>query len=305
MKGGVCGLYLVLLALPGLLYAQASSKNVNEEAMLRLQTAKQLYTAGEYERCRELLDTYIGEQKTGVFRYPNKVLARIYALRALTAYAFRGEGEGYKEEIRQILAQAVDRDPEIELGKPSEIPSPVMQIFTDTREEYLARFSRTRRRFNLGLLGALVIDPTVVKNPSLLQPGVFFSYNLSELFSLAADLRLPLSAPVWGSIRGQVGLSWYPSFQVRQISPSISTSYLFSLDNLSTYTHSISLSGQAEVISRAGLGAGLRAEFFRLDLILGLTDPADLPSYKATPLFSESFLRVAFANMSFFIFYTF
>jgi hypothetical protein len=275
------------------------------EARESLQTVEGLYEGGEYERCRELLDSYLEQQRTRAVLFPNRTLARFYRLRALLAYAFRGEGEQYQQEVHDLLLKAFELDPDLEPGKPSQVPPYVYSTFLELKEEYLARFSRQARRWNLGLLAALVIDPTLLNDPSVLQPGLFFAYNFSERWSLIADLRLPLSSPVWKSIRGEAGMAWYPTFRVRKLSPSISASYQFALDNLETYTHSVSIVGQADLITRSGLGFALRAELIRLDLILGLTNASELPSYRSAKLFGDSFIRVTFANMNFLVFWTF
>jgi hypothetical protein len=285
--------------------APRGAQERNRIAAERLRLVESLYFGGDYEGCGQLLDAYLRQHESRIFRYPPPVLARIYGLRALVAYAFRGEGQDYVELLRSYLVAALEADPDVVLGEPSEVPLEVQRIFADTRREYLDQFSRSKRRFNVGILVALVIDSTVLSNPSVLQPGVFFSYNLSDAFSVVADLRLPLSAPIWGSIRGAAGFSWYPSFEVGKVVTSFCAAYQFSLDNLEAYTHSVSFAGQAEIIARSGLGLAFRAEFIRLDLILGLTDAADLPSYRSTPLFSKSFLQLAFANMNVLVFYTF
>jgi hypothetical protein len=285
--------------------APQSARERNQIALERLRLVDGLYSGGDYEGCGRLLDAYLRQHESRIFRYPASIVARIYGLRALVAYAFRGEELDYVVELRSYLVAALEADPDVVLGEPSEVPLEVQRIFADTRREYLHQFSRSSRRFNVGILGALVIDSTVLSTPSVLQPGVYFSYNLSDAFSVVADLRIPLSAPIWGSIRGAAGISWYPAFEIGKVATSVCAAYQFSLDNLETYTHSVSLAGQAEIIARSGLGLAFRAEFIRLDLILGLTDAADLPSYRSTPLFSESFLRLAFANMNILVFYTF
>lgn len=301
-------LWLLVLSISGAAatFAQSSDRgSQQEEAALRLAIVEDQYSAGEYQLCRQIMDAYIEEHRSRTFKFSHAQMARIYELRALVAYAFRGEDDQYREQVRAYLLAAVEEDPETELGSPSEIPSFVQELFQQVKHEYLERFSRTRRRFQIGLLGALVIDPTLVIDPSLLQPGLYFSYNLSERFSLISDLRLPLTLPIWKSIRGQVGISLYPYFNITRLNPSIALSYVFSLDNLETYTHSLSLSGQAELISRMGLGAGMRVEVLRVDLILGLTSSGQLPTYRSVELFGESAFRATFANLSFFIFYTF
>ena len=114
----------------------------------------------------------------------------------------------------------------------------------------------------------------------------------------------PMSAPVWGSIRGQVGAAWFPYYNIRKINPCFTLTYQFALDNLTTYTHSLSVGGQSEVVSRVGLGFGMRVEFLRLDLILG-QNAGELPSYRSLALFGTDTLRASFANTNFLIFYRF
>ena len=305
MRQGLLALLFFLLLLPVSAYSQQTSKSRTEEAKNKLESALNLYSSGEYEECKILLDSYIRDDESKEAYFPNNIMARIYSLKALISYAYRDEREDYKEEIRGLLLKSLEHNPYHEIGDPSEIPPFVLNTFSKVKEEYLSQFSRVSRRISLGILGALVIDPTVLNNPSLLQPGLFFSYNLSKTWSLGFDLRFPLTLPIWDSIRGQIGLIWYPSFRVEKISTAISTYYVFALDNLSTYTHSLSLGGQAEIIYRSGFGFGARAELLRVDLILGLSDAGDLPDYKSISLFKESFLRITFANTIIYLFYTF
>jgi hypothetical protein len=296
---------LLLAARPPATHAQAAGTNRLEEARLRLAQAESLYDGGEYERCGQLLDGYIEEQRSGGFRFTSREAGRIYGLRALVAYAFRGEGEGYREEVRGYLWAALDADPELDLGAPAEVPMFVLDLFYKLKNEYLAQFSRLAKRWTVGLLAAVVIDPTVVQDPKLLQPGLYLCYNLSESWSLLGDLRLPLSAPVWGSIRGQAGAAWFPGYNIRKINPCFTLTYQFALDNLETYTHSLSLGGQSEIVSRIGLGFGLRIEFLRVDLILGAIQPSELPTYRSIALFGKDFLRASFANTNLLIIYRF
>jgi len=304
MKTAVFPTLLLLVAGP--LFAQEEEeRNQQEEAAYRLEIVQDQYQAGDYQNCLHTLDGYIADHTSKTFVFPHAQMALIYRLRALLAYAFRGDGDAYRNEVRRYLEAALVEDPEVELGSPSEVPVFVQELFYQVREEYLGRFSRTERRFTIGILGALVIDPTLLVDPSFLQPGIYFSYNLSDSWSLNADLQIPLSLPIWDAIRGQVGFSWYPGFSITRINTSIALSYAFSLDNLETYTHSLSIAGQAERISRMGLGAGVRVEVLRLDLILGSFNSSDIPTYRSVALLGESALRASYANMNFFITYTF
>jgi hypothetical protein len=297
---------LLLLLSAGLLGAREQERrNQQEEAAYRLEIAENLYQEGDYQSCLQILDGYIADHDSKTFVFPRAQMAQVYRLRALLAYAFRGDGEAYRKEVKEYLLAGLEEDPELELGSPSEVPVFVQELFYQVRDEYLGRFSRTSRRFTVGLLGALVIDPTLLVDPSFLQPGITFSYNLSEQWSLSTDLQIPLSLPIWDAIRGQVGFSWYPDFSITRINTAIVLAYAFSLDNLQTYTHSVSIAGQAERIFRMGLGAGVRVEVVRLDLILGSFSGSDLPTYRSIALFGETAFRASYANMNFFITYTF
>jgi hypothetical protein len=298
-----CVLFVFLLTAVTLPAAEELSKS--EQARLLLEEAEGLYADGAYEQCRVLLDTSIRQAEREEVYFPAPAIARMYLLRALIAYAFRVEGGEYRAEISSLLERAVKTDLDLDIEDPGAYPPFILELFRSIRREYLARYSRSSRRFSIGILGALVIDPTVLSDPSLLQPGLFFCYNLSEALSLTTSLRLPLSLPLWASLRGQIGLAWYPSFRVEKLSTSVVSSYVFSLDDLSIYTHSFSLAGAGEYVFRSGFGFGARAELLRVDLILGRAETGDLPGYRSISLLGESFLRATFANSSLYIFYNF
>ena len=308
LRAVVLLLLTVLLALLPVLPAQAAeekepSKKDLAEALLK--QAENLYAEGAYEECRDFLKNAITRAENDEIYLPGPVLARLYLLEALIAYAFRVEGEEYREEIIELLQRAVATDLNLDIEDPARYPPYILELFRSTRREYMAPYARLSRRFSVGILGALVIDPTVLSDPSLLQPGLLFSYNLRESLSLVSSLRLPLSLPLWASVRGQIGLAWYPSFRVEKISTSIVSSYVFSLDDLSTFTHSFSLAGAGEYVFRSGFGFAARAELLRVDLILGQAESGDLPGYRSISLLGESFLRATFANASIYFFYTF
>jgi hypothetical protein len=303
MRASLCALLLTLAALAAAAEEKALSKS--EQAQAVLEQAESLYADGAYEQCRELLDSSFRQAESGEVYFPGPVIARMYLLKALITYAFRVEGGEYQAEIASLLKLAVEKDLNLDIEDPAAYPPFILELFRTTRRDYLAPYSRIRRRFSVGILGALVIDPTVLSDPSLLQPGLLFSYNLGETLSLVTSLRLPLSLPIWASVRGQIGLAWYPSFRVEKLSTSLISSYVFSLDDLSTYTHSFSLAGAGEYVFRSGFGFAARAELLRVDLILGQAETGDLPGYRSISLLGESFLRATFANSSIYFFYTF
>jgi len=199
---------------------------------------------------------------------------------------------------------ALDADPELDLGAPAEVPMFVLDLFYKLKNEYLAQFSRLAKRWTVGLLAAVVIDPTVVQDPKLLQPGLYLSYNLSESWSLLGDLRLPLSAPVWGSIRGQVGAAWFPPTTSGRSIPASPDLPVRPGQSGDLYPLPVP-GGQSEIVSRIGLGFGMRIEFLRVDLILGAIQPSELPTYRSIALFGKDFLRASFANTNLLVIYRF
>jgi len=299
---------LILAALTVGVSAQEEGRRVRTESeevepQQKLEEVEALYSSGDYDRCAELVDAYLEEALASRTYYPRGIIARFHRLKALLAYAYREEG--YREEVDHHLLEATSYDLDLQIGTASEVPLYVLERFTAIQEEYLSDYGKTARRHSLGLFGALVLEPTVITNPALLQPGLHYAYNLSRSLSFAVDVRVPLQWPLWNSIRGQTGIVWMPGFRVEKIGMGLSAFYLFGLDNLETYTHSISFGGNMELVSRWGLGLGGSAELLRVDLIFGLADETELPEYKSTSIFGESFLRLVFANINLYVFFTF
>ncbi len=273
----------------------------SETAQLRLQEARTLYTSGKYEDCRMVVTGFLKEFETGKSGYPDKTAAALYGLDALLEYSFREEG--FEARIDRQLLRGLELDLELSLGDSAEIPPFVWTRFERVKTEYLMRFSRLTRRNGIGLFGALILEPTVLTNPLLLQPGIVYVYNLLENLSLEADFRFPLQWPIWDSIRGQVGVIWYPSFSIEHIITGVSFAYTFGLDQLQTFTHSISFGGRAEYLTRMGFGVMANAELVRADLIMGGTQATTPPSYSDIPFLG--LLHVAFANITIYIYYAF
>jgi hypothetical protein len=276
-------------------------ESAEQAAQAALARAEGLYKAGDYTACEEIVDQTVAALATARGAGPRRILARLRILEALLVYTFRDEG--YEQEVARALGDAVALDLNVDVGNPAEVPPFILDSFARIRKAYLARFTRSARRNTFGLVGALVLEPTVFTDFSVLQPGVFYSFNFNDRLTLDAELRVPLRTPVWNSIRGQVGLIWYPSFRVETLSMGISTTYLFGLDNLSAYTHSLSIGGQGEIVSRSGFGIGANVEMLRVDLLFGFPS-SELPSYRAIP-FLANLVRLAFANIRMFAFWTF
>jgi hypothetical protein len=297
-------LCLLLLASPLLAQQKAAGRSSadQEAARLALQQAEDLYEAGDYQGCAGIVERSIAESEAGRAWFPRRTMARIRVLNALIAYTFRDDG--YEERVSQSLKTALTLDLSVDVGEPAEVPPYILERFAQIKKEYLAGFTRSARRSSLGFVGAMVLEPTIFTDLSVLQPGLFYSFNFSDTLTLESEFRVPLQSPIWNSIRGQIGLIWFPTFRVETVSMGISTTYMFGLDNLSTYTHSLSFGGQGEIVSRSGFGVGANVEMLRIDLILGITEPSDLPTYRAIP-FLGNLVRVAFANIRMFAFWTF
>jgi len=274
-----------------------------ESATAKLVEAERLYHAGTYDEARMLVEAALEEVRQGVKVVTPSlagVLARLHALAALLEYAFRDEG--FEARIDERLQQALERNPYLDLGDPAEVPAFVQTRFRRLRTAYLARFSRSERRSSLGISTALVLEPTVLADPSVLQPGLSYSYNLSEYVSLDAGLRFPLVWPPWNSIRGQIGLTYYPTFLVERVVTGITFSYLFGLDELATFTHSLAIGGRAEYLSRGGLGIAMNAELLRANIVMtgGILEPP-----QGTEINLLGLLNIVFANLSLQVFYAF
>jgi hypothetical protein len=281
----------------------ASRVSVQESAGDKLAQAESLYRDGSYEEARSLVQAALEQVRLEVrIVTPTTagVLARLHALAALLEYAFRDPG--FEERIDAELQQALERDPYIDLGDPADVPTFVQTRFRRLQGAYLERFARSERRSSLGISTALVLEPTVLADPSVLQPGLSYSYNLSEYVSLDAGLRFPLVWPPWNSIRGQIGLTYYPTFLVERVITGITFSYLFGLDELATFTHSLAIGGRAEYLSRGGLGIAMNAELLRANIVMtgGTLEPP-----QGTEINLLGLLNIVFANLSLQVFYAF
>jgi hypothetical protein len=283
----------------------ASAASPQQPAADSLAEAERLYAEAKYAECNSLLDASIALIESGSSTALAGVRARTWSLKALVVYALRDEGGAYQDQVRVLLLRAVEADPYHDLGDPAGVPPFVARTFRQVREEYLARYARVTRRYSVGLLAALVVDPTDLNRPSLVQPGLLFGYNLNPAWTLVLDMRLPLTLPFYDSIRGQATALWYPNFMIDRVSTAVAASYVFALDNLDTYSHSLSLAGQGEILTRSGLGVGARSELVRVDLIFGQVSTEDLPDYRSLSLFGSSFVRATFANTTVYLFYVF
>jgi hypothetical protein len=294
---------LALIAVHGLpaFGQERSPSDIASAAKETLAKAQGLYAAGSYEDCRSLVEPLLREYEAAPASYPAGTMARLYRLDALLVYSFRDEG--YADKIAALLGKAVVLDLDLDIGDPAEVPAFVIDSYSKVRSAYLARFSRTARRNAVGVFWALLLEPTLYQDISLLQPGVSYTYHINDFFSLDFQLRFPLQLPIWGSIRGQAGLLWFPTFRVEKISTGISLYYIFGLDNLDTYTQSISFGGRMEYVTRSGIGFAGNAELLRADLVFGGAQPARPPAYTQIPLLGWT--RVVFANITLSAFYTF
>jgi hypothetical protein len=291
--------FAVLLAAQGL-HGQDAPLAAGESQRM-LDAARTLFTSGAYEECRTQVSRFLEVFEAGGSEYPYNVAAAMYSLDAFLAYTFREEG--FEARIDRQLRKGLELDLNLSLGDPAEVPPFVLTRFEKVRTAYLQQFLRVTRRNGIGLFGALILEPTVLQNPLLIQPGIAYIYNLTENLSVAADFRFPLQWPLWNSIRGQVGLVWYPTFSIEKIATGIAVSYTFGLDNLDSFTHSISFAGRAEYLTRMGFGIVANAELVRADLIVGGTEATTSPSYSEIPFLG--LLHIVFANVTVYLYYAF
>ncbi len=267
-----------------------------------LAAAEQLWADGKYDECRAEVTAGLQVPSPGPLGPARlaRTLARLRILEALLAYTFRDEG--YAASVDAGLSAALELDPYVEVGDPADVPAFVLTRWSRLRDTYLARFSRTARPNALGIFAALVLEPTIFTNPAVLQPGFSWARSLSDTTSLEADFRFPLQWPPWASIRGQLGLVVFPAYSIERVATGISLSYVFGLDQLTTYTHSLSLGGRAEWLSRSGFGLAANAELARVDLVVGSTNVTEPPRYSEIPV---GFVNIVFANVTIYLFYVF
>lgn len=269
-----------------------------------LEEAVSLYDGGKYEDCRIFLDDLILQHENRMFNnlYRSEI-AQIYVLRSLVSYAFRKEG--YQDEIHDLLLTAVTIDLDIQLEDPEKIPPFILGVFHEVREAYISGFSRLKKRQNLGLFLSLLIDPIVLSDPFLLQPEIYYSFNMSEVTSLTAGFGIPITWPPWNSIRGHIGLLWMPVYRVESLSSGLTMEYHFALSDLERYTHSVSFGFLEHYINRSGFGIGVNIELILIDFIFGISEVPDIPGYQPIDIFKGSFMRMAFANTRISVFWNF
>jgi hypothetical protein len=272
------------------------------EAWEMLAKAQELYGKGDYKACLSLVNEFLSEAEKKPNLYTPQVLAAFYVLKSFVVYAFREEG--YQEEINRLLLLAVQNDIRYEFEDPTTVPLYVLEQFRRIKREYLAQFLKSTRRHVLGLYGGLILQPSVLKNPAIIQPGIHYAYNLSDAWALWINLAFPTQIPLLESIQGSLGATWFPTFNVETVSLGLSMAYAFKLEHYESLTHSILFEGYGEVIFRFGLGFGASVELLRFDLFFG-GEGMELPEYGNIELFPNSSLRIAFANLRFYLFYTF
>ncbi|MBN1697541.1 MAG: hypothetical protein JW881_08515 [Spirochaetales bacterium] len=285
----------------------ADTPESRKEAQMKYMNAKELYDQGEYEECKQLLDSYIYEFLEKDIFYPVSVRSDIYVLRAMVSFVFLTEG--YQEEIRFLFLQAIRLDLGLELDDPTVVPPRLIKLFNEVKTEYLARFSRTTKRHNIGIITSLVKHQDTLL--SIIQPGLHYAYNLSEDFSLVLDARVQLTARLLENFSVQGGIIWIPEFRIEQVVFGLSTYYIFSLDNYLEndrnyygFTHSLGLCGHGEVIWRIGLGLAAEVEIVRLDLMLGSKTSEITSGYDSIDIIPDM-LRFLFANLNIYLFFNF
>jgi hypothetical protein len=264
-------------------------------ARKRCEDVESLYNQGKYEECRAKVDLYFSDPAAWFFTDPLK--ARLYRLKGFLVYAYRTEDTSYVAEVKALFQRAVELDLGIDIGKLADVPTALFELFNTTKEEYVSRYSRTRRQNNIGVY--LTVN---------VQPGIYYAFNILPALSLVLEADLPVKPPILDAVSGQVGINWYPAWLLEQPFFALDLFYRFQLSGLTgggfNYTHSFSIAGQAEFNSRLGLGLLIRTEIIRLDLYMSSGSGFEPPSYGQMQLV-PGLLKMGYANLSFCVFYTF
>jgi hypothetical protein len=303
----IIGIFVIMLSFLATLDAQVDSPDTRREAREKYEKAKELYDLGEYEACRELLDSYIIDFTENKGFFPHNVKSDIYVLRAMVSFVFLEEG--YEKEMKELFLEAIRLDLNLELDDPTAFPPGLIKLFKQVKTEYLSRYSRTTRRHNLGIITSLVKQQTTLLG--IIQPGLHYAFNLSEDFSLVLDARFQITTRLLENFSIQGGVIWIPEFRVEQIVFGLSSYYIFSLDNYieddkSNYgfTHSLGICGHGEVIWRFGMGLAAEVEIVRLNLLLGSKTSASAAGYDTIDIVPDV-LRLLFASLNIYLFFTF
>ncbi|MEJ2663282.1 MAG: hypothetical protein P8107_04425 [Spirochaetia bacterium] len=309
MRTVLCCLLFVSFLSGAALYAQPANTtqppNAPEQksvAETKLDQAQELYTNGKYEACDTLIDETITAMEQNQIPSSNSVLASLYIVKSFVVYAFREKG--YQDKIEKLLRKAIETNIFYDFPDPRVVPLYILEEYRRIKTEYLAQFMKTTRRNVIGLYGSLVMQPTVLKNPAVIQPGIHYAFNLDNSWSLWLNIAIPTQIPLLESIQGTIGVTWFPTFKVETICLGLSAAYSFRLEHYESYAHSVLLEGYGEIIYRSGLGFGASVELMRFDLLFG-TGGLELPEYGYIDLFPNSSLRLAFANLHLYLFYTF
>ncbi|MBN1797369.1 MAG: hypothetical protein JW822_02250 [Spirochaetales bacterium] len=303
MKKRIWFLFILLVVICSYALAQEPGTISPErsEAESKLEVAKKLYAEGNYSACRLFIDETLTKMEENQLDYTPRILASFYILKAFVIYAFREEG--YQDRIEKLLLKAIETYIYYEFEDPREVPLYVLEAFRRIKSEYLSRFSKSTRRHTIGIYGGLILLPSVLKDPAVIEPGIHYAFNLSDAWALWLNLAIPTQFPL-ESLSGSIGVTWFPTFKIETISLGLSMAYALKIEQAENYSHSILFEGYGEVIFRSGFGFGASVELLRFDLFLG-PEGMDLPEYGYIDLFPDSSLRLAFANLHFYLFYTF
>jgi hypothetical protein len=303
VKKRMCCLFILLVIICSYVLSQEPREIMPEqsEAELKLDVAEKLYTEGNYSACRLFIDETITMMEKNQIAYTPRILASFYILKSFVVYAFREEG--YQDRIEQLLLTAIEIYIYYEFDDPREVPLYVLEAFRRIKSEYLSRFSKETRRHTIGVYGGLLLLPSALSDPAVIEPGIRYAFNLSDAWALWINLAIPTQFPL-ESVSGSIGAAWFPTFKIETISLGLSMAYALKIEQAENYTHSILFEGYGEVIFRSGFGFGASVELLRFDLFLG-PEGTELPEYGYIDLFPESSLRLAFANLHFYLFYTF
>jgi hypothetical protein len=306
MKNGFCLLIAALIMFPALAgfsqTALPTDQGVqgNKEVSQRLTQIKDLYTKAEYTSCKAAIDTALIDFANGKLPLSSFDVAEIYIYKALVVYAFREEG--FQKEIETLLQKAVELDINYDFKDYAIIPTYLIDKFVKIKQEYLARFAKSTRRHCLGLYGVISYLPMFSGSSEYLIPGIHYSFNPGDNFTLLLDFESPLSSPIFNIVQFRVGTIWFPTFKVETISMGLGAFYSLRIENGASYTHIVAIEGYGEFILRVGFGVAASVELVKLSVLTGSGTLAPVGYFD---IFSSEKSRFSFANLRVYLFYTF
>jgi hypothetical protein len=303
-----------LVFVPTAVFAQASTApaepspapTLSPEAQA-LANVKALYAGAKFEECRAAIENALALQASGDLHFLFYQLAEMYVYQALIVYAFRetaaAVSSAEKEKIESLLQKAVELDINYDFNDYTAFPAYILDKYRRIKEAYLAQFSKSARRHNLGIHVMMSYLSASLSSPQNFTLGIHYAFNLSDALGLVADFEVPFTERFYNMMKFRVGAIWFTSFRVETFSLGLGLFNSLSPEaNWTAFTDSVSFEGYGEIIFRFGLGMGASIEVVRGDFLFGA---ATFPAIENVSVFSSDKVRLGFANVRLYLFWTF